>query len=216
MPSAIPALENEVRLWNQGYTCVTGVDEAGRGALAGPVVAGAVALPAFVPQTGIWASVRDSKQLSSTQREQLAERIKAEALSWGVGAAEAAEIDQMGIAAATRLAMTRALAAMTIPADYLLIDWVRLSALSTPQESHIKADARIASVAAASILAKVHRDQHMCALAATHPDFNFAANKGYGTEEHLAAIARCGPCALHRQSFSPMRTNLFTHRPTAQ
>jgi ribonuclease HII len=105
--------------------------------------------------------------------------------------------------------MMRAVAEMAVPADYLLIDWVRLHALSTPQESHIRADAYIVSVAAASILAKVWRDNWMCEHASTYPDFAFAANKGYGTSDHLAAITRCGPCSLHRRSFAPMRLGLF-------
>jgi len=212
MAQSIPSLENEIRLWNLGYTCIAGVDEVGRGALAGPVVAGAVALPPLSSCEGIWATVRDSKQLTAPQRAAMAGAVQQEALAWGIGAADASEIDQMGIAAATRLAMMRAIAAMERPPDYLLIDWVRLGALPTPQESHIKADARIVSVAAASILAKVWRDQWMCDEATLFPDYDFAANKGYGTGAHLAAISRCGPCALHRRSFAPMRKDLFSTR----
>lgn len=209
MAHDIPTLTNELRLWNLGYTCVAGVDEVGRGALAGPVVAGAVALPAQCAHAGVWRSVRDSKQLSPAQRSTLAEAIKTSALAWGIGSADAEEIDQVGIAAATRRAMMRAVASMTIAADYLLIDWVRLSALPIAQESHSKADARIVSVAAASILAKVYRDGWMTDRSALFPEFGFASNKGYGTSDHLAAIARCGPCTLHRQSFAPMRMSLF-------
>ena len=153
--ATIPTLEHEMRLWSQGYPRVAGVDEVGRGALAGPVVAGAVVLPNGCAQDGVWLLVRDSKQISAAQRETLAEEIRARAADWGVGSADAAEIDRIGIAAATRLAMTRALASFTPGPDYLLIDWVRLNALNIPQESMVKADTRIVSVAAASILAKV-------------------------------------------------------------
>lgn len=210
MAQTTPTLDNENRLWRLGYTCIAGVDEVGRGALAGPVVAGAVALPPFSAHQDIWASVRDSKQLSAPQRESMADAVKQAALAWGIGAASPSEIDQIGIAAATRLAMMRAVAELQIPADYLLIDWVRLAALSIPQESPIKADARIVSVAAASILAKVWRDRWMCEYALLHPDFGFAANKGYGTSAHLDALSRCGPCELHRRSFAPLRTSLFS------
>lgn len=209
MPQQMPTLEHETRLWNAGYRCIAGVDEVGRGALAGPVVAAAVALPIHAAQDGVWAEVRDSKLLAAAQRERLAEQIKQEAQAWGVGACAAEEIDQFGIAAATRLAMARALACLAPAADYLLIDWVRLDAINIPQESMIKADAHIVSVAAASILAKVWRDRWMSDHAEAFPDFGFAANNGYGTGDHLAAITRCGPCAIHRHSFAPMRLGLF-------
>lgn len=209
MVACIPTLENEQRLWQQGYLRVAGVDEVGRGALAGPVMAGAVIVPAGAPQDGIWSRVRDSKLLTTAQREEMAQEIAESALAWGVGAAGADEIDAMGIAAATRVAMTRAIANLQASADYLLIDWVRLGAINIAQESHTKADARIVSVAAASILAKVTRDHWMCEQSCHFADYEFASNKGYGTAAHLAAITRLGGCPLHRMSFAPFRAGLF-------
>ncbi len=209
MPPTIPTLENEQRLWQQGYVRVAGVDEVGRGALAGPVMAGAVILPAGAPLEGIWSRVRDSKLLTAAQREEMAQEVAESALAWGVGAAEVCEIDALGIAAATRVAMTRAITSLQACADYLLIDWVRLSAVNIAQESHTKADARIVSVAAASILAKVTRDRWMCEQSRHFADYEFASNKGYGTAAHLAAITRLGGCPLHRMSFAPFRVRLI-------
>lgn len=199
-----PSFDIETRLWAQGHRCVAGVDEAGRGALAGPVVAAAVIAPPGSALEGIWALVRDSKQLSPEKRAALAPEICAQALAWGVGCAAAAEIDHVGIAAATRLAMAAAVHSLNPPADFLLIDWVRLPSINLPQQSLIKADATVASVAAASILAKVHRDRLLVELAAEHPAYAFGANKGYGTAEHLAALERWGPCAIHRRTFAPI------------
>lgn len=211
-----PTFANEQALWQQGLRCVAGIDEAGRGALAGPVVAAAVIAPPFCALEGVWAAVRDSKQLTPARRAALAAEVRAHALAWGVGVVDAAEIDAMGIAPATRMAMSLAveMAAQTAPPDYLLIDWVRLPALGLPQQSFIKADATIVSVAAASILAKVHRDALLCACAATFPDYGFAAHKGYGTAGHLAAIAAHGPCTLHRRTFAPFTQPSFFNSPT--
>jgi ribonuclease HII len=209
MPVTIPTLEHEERLWRQGYARVAGVDEVGRGALAGPVMAGAVIVPCGAPLDGIWSRVRDSKLLTAAQREEMAHEVTESALAWGVGSADVCEIDAMGISAATRIAMTRAIAELLARADYLLIDWVRLDAVNIAQESHVKADARIVSVAAASILAKVARDRWMCEQADHFTDYQFAANKGYGTAAHLDAITRLGGCPLHRMSFAPFRAGLF-------
>lgn len=206
-----PTLELEQALWAQGYRRVAGVDEAGRGALAGPVVAAAVIVPPGSALEGIWARVRDSKQLSPAARAALAPEICVRALAWGVGCVAAEEIDRSGIAAAARRAMVEAVRALQPGADFLLIDWVRLAEINLPQQSLIKADATIASVAAASILAKVNRDGLMAACSAAHPAYAFAANKGYGTAQHLAALEKCGPCAEHRRSFAPLarRATLF-------
>lgn len=201
-----PDLSEEKRLWAEGYTAVAGLDEAGRGALAGPVVAGAVVLPRGVEPAGVWAEVRDSKVLSPARREELAEAIRAAALAWAVGEAAPAEIDAIGIAPATRLAMQRAIDALSPRPDYLLLDWVRLERVNLPQESFTKGDARIVSIAAASILAKVHRDGLLVALDSRYPLYGFAGHKGYGAAAHLAAIERHGPCPEHRMSFAPMRT----------
>jgi ribonuclease HII len=198
-----PTLVWEERLWAEGYRAVAGVDEAGRGALAGPVTAAAV----VIPQPGshaIWAAVRDSKQLAPLMRTRLAATVREAAAAWAVASASAAEIDAMGIAAATRLAMQRAIVALEPAADYLLLDWVRLPAVALPQSAMAKADRRMASVAAASILAKAARDEWMAQLAQRYPDYGFAGHKGYGSAQHLAALARLGPCPEHRHSFAPL------------
>ncbi len=209
--SPTPTLDHEQRLWAAGYHYVAGIDEAGRGALAGPVVAAAVVLAENSLRDGVWDEVRDSKQLSPARRTKLAAEVSAAALAWGVGRATASEIDAVGIAPATRLAMQRAVAALTVQPDYLLIDWVKLPRLNIRQESMSKADQRIVSVAAASILAKVDRDTELIAMDADFPAYGFARNKGYGAATHLAALAEHGPCAEHRHSFAPIarRSSLF-------
>ena len=199
-----PTLQQEKRLWQMGYTAIAGIDEAGRGALAGPVVAAAVIVPPHSEREGIWAQVADSKLLSPTVRSALAVEIRNAALAWGVGAVSALRIDQIGIAAATRQAMVQAVAALATPADYLLIDWVKLKTLNIPQESFTKADRHIVSVAAASILAKTHRDQLLIDLQQTYPLYGFDRHKGYGTAAHLAALTCHGPCAEHRHTFAPI------------
>lgn len=208
MKTAIPSFDREQQLWAQGYCSIAGIDEAGRGALAGPVVAAAVIAPRAGAAMGVWAAVRDSKQLSANARTALAPEIRMAATAWGLGCIDAALIDQIGIAAATRQAMAQAVAALQPAPDYLLLDWVRLPMVNIAQESHVKADAHIASVAAASILAKVHRDDVMTALAQEHPSYGFAEHKGYGTAAHLATLERYGPCTQHRRSFAPLATQL--------
>jgi ribonuclease HII len=200
-----PTLSQEERLWQDGYRAIAGVDEAGRGALAGPVVVGAVILPPGCAYTGIWAAVKDSKLLTPAQREEMAIAIREEALAWAVGSASAAEIDEMGIAPATRLAMLRAVESLTVRPTYLLIDWVRLAQINIPQESFIKGDRRIVSIAAASILAKTHRDAALVALHAHYPQYGFERHKGYAAPTHLAALTEHGPCPHHRHSFAPIR-----------
>lgn len=199
-----PTFEEERRLWSAGQRAVAGIDEAGRGALAGPVVAAAVIVPPETPFDGIWRAVRDSKLLSPSQRTALAVEIKAAALAWGIGVTAAAQIDAVGIAPATRQAMGAAIGALASAPDYLLIDWVKLPEVAIAQESFIKADQRIAAVAAASILAKVHRDSLLVALHDRYPHYGFADHKGYGTQKHLAALASYGACPEHRQSFAPV------------
>ena len=200
-----PTLSEEQRLWRDGCARVAGLDEAGRGALAGPVVAGAVILPTNCAQEGVWAAVQDSKLLSAARREELAELIRAQAAAWSLGEASAAEIDAMGIAPATRLAMRRAVHALIPPPAHLLIDWVQLKALNLPQQSFTRGDQRIVSIAAASILVKVHRDRLLHQLHQEYPAYGFDRHKGYGAHSHLAAIERHGPCPAHRHSFAPMR-----------
>jgi len=200
----IPTLGEESRLWQAGYQAIAGIDEAGRGALAGPVVAAAVIVPPLAPLTGIWTEVRDSKLLRAGQRQALVHEIQAAALAWGIGATAAPVIDRIGIAAATRQAMLAAIQALAVAPDYLLIDWVKLPEVAIPQASSIKADQRIVSVAAASILAKVYRDDSLTALHDHYPTYGFAHHKGYGTQAHLAALAAAGPCPEHRHTFAPI------------
>lgn len=208
-----PDFAVEEELWNSGRRYIAGVDEAGRGALAGPVVAAAVIAPFRCTLSGVWGAVRDSKQIGPHLRAKLAADIRREAVAWGIGVFPAAEIDCVGIGAAVRQAMMQAVLALSPTPDYLLIDWVRLPSLNIAQQSQAKADAQIASVAAASILAKVHRDQLMTELDSIYPGYHFAANKGYGAAAHLDAIIRIGPSPEHRRSFAPLRLqlSLFTN-----
>jgi ribonuclease HII len=177
---------------------VAGIDEAGRGALAGPVVAAAVILE----RGRVPAGIRDSKLLAPAVRERLYDAILAVSPSWGVGVAEADEIDACNILEATRRAMVRAVEAMPERPDYLIIDAVRLPALDIASESPTKADRDIMSVAAASIVAKVTRDRLLVTLDTTYREYGFAAHKGYGTLRHLRALNRHGPCPIHRKSFA--------------
>ncbi|RIK34935.1 MAG: ribonuclease HII [Chloroflexi bacterium] len=199
-----PTLDHEAHLWQTGYRYVAGVDEAGRGALAGPVVAAVVIVPAHSHCQGVWTEVCDSKLLTATQRSELVPRIQAAAVAWGIGAADAAVIDAMGIAAATKAAMTTAIRRLAPQPDFLLIDWVRLPQVSIAQESRVKADRDLVSVAAASILAKVWRDHLMAALHDCYPRYGFDQHKGYGTAAHRAALAEHGPCPEHRHTFAPI------------
>lgn len=207
-PSLIPLnpdLSFERALWQLGLTLVAGIDEAGRGALAGPVAVGVVILPAGLAKIqSRLAGVRDSKQMRPEQRTYWAERIKAIALDWQVGFGGANEIDAIGIAAAVRLAAGRALERMAQPCEHLLIDYFKLKDVSTPQTALVKGDCRSLSIACASVLAKVARDALMGEMDARYPGYGFGQHKGYGTEAHLAALAVMGPCAEHRRSFRPL------------
>lgn len=202
--SPIPDLAREQALWATGTRWVAGVDEAGRGALAGPVVAGAVVLPPNAKLSGVWTRVRDSKLLTAAERENLQIQIQSEAAAWAIGAASAQEVDRIGIAPATRMAMTIALEALELHVQHLLIDWVRLPAVAIPQTSWAKADRDSVSVAAASILAKTGRDRILVELDVAYPTYGFARHKGYGTEQHRKALAEHGPCAEHRFTFAPV------------
>lgn len=200
-----PDLHYEGALWASGLTRIAGLDEAGRGAWAGPVAAGAVILP---PESDIFQKlhhVRDSKQMSPAERTFWAAEIQASCAAWGVGFASSQEIDELGIVPATRLAMTRALAALPELPEYLLIDALRLPELTIPQAALVKGDARSLSIAAASVLAKTARDTYMVQLSDTYPDFGFAQHKGYGTSAHWKALQCCGPCPAHRFSFAPVK-----------
>jgi len=209
-----PNLEFEQPLWAQGLRFVAGLDEAGRGALAGPVFAAAVILsPEPERVLRALAGARDSKQLCARAREELAGRIKAESAGWGLGWAEADEIDRVGIARAGRLAFCRALDALALPPEHLLLDYFRLPEKKLPQTALVKGDQRSLSIACASILAKTARDARMRAEEARFPGYGFARNKGYGTEAHRRAIAELGECALHRRSFRLKDTNQLIPYP---
>jgi ribonuclease HII len=205
---ASPSLRLERRLWRQGYRLIAGLDEVGRGAWAGPVVAAAVVLPPDSPGLRrALAGVNDSKQLSPRQREQLLGAIRATALGIGLGGASAAEVDRAGLLPATRAAMQRAVAMLPAEAqpEALLIDAVDLSAeVPLPQQAIVYGDSRSVSIAAASIVAKVSRDRWMVGLDLAFPGYGFARHKGYGTAEHQAALARLGVCPYHRRSYAPI------------
>ena len=209
--ASAPTFDHERPLWEQGLRFVAGVDEVGRGPLAGPVVAGAVILPsgARFPWLG---EVRDSKDLPAAKREELAEKIRAQAVAFGLGAVEPERIDAMGIAPASRLAMARALAALQPAAEYALIDAFRLPEVVIPHHGIIDGDALSLSIAAASIVAKVHRDRIMQMYDALYPDYGFGRHKGYPTSAHMEALTRHGPCPIHRRSFGPVRYCLVRGR----
>lgn len=199
-----PNLEFESDLWDSGFIHVTGLDEAGRGALAGPVAVGAVMLPhgdqPLLSRT--LGLVRDSKQLTARARESLAPVIKATALAWSVGFAAADEIDSQGIVRATRLAAIRALHQFSITPQYLLTDFrLELPQLNISQTSIVKGDARCLSIACASILAKTERDALMRELDERHPGYGLGKHKGYGTQVHRSALKRLGLSEIHRRSF---------------
>lgn len=200
-----PTVAEERALAAAGYPRVAGVDEAGRGCWAGPVVAAAVVLPARVlEQPALLAGVDDSKALSPEARARLYDQIVALAEGWGVGAVPAHVIDTHGILEATRLAMQVALLKLPRLPDAILLDAVALPGWRCPQRSLIKGDARCLSIAAASIIAKVTRDRTMVALGARPPDYGFAQHKGYGTATHERALRRHGPSPLHRRTFRPI------------
>ena len=195
-----PDLTFELALWQAGLSAVAGIDEAGRGALAGPVSAAAVVLSPDQSMMCYLKGVRDSKQLTPKQREIARGKILHHAAAWGVGFASSEEIDQIGILPATRLAAWRALQALSIPPDHLLLDYLFLPDIPTPQTALVKGDCRSLSIAAASILAKTARDALLRELDLTFPGYGFAAHKGYGTRAHRDALTRLGVSRVHRRS----------------
>jgi ribonuclease HII len=205
----VPDLTYEYRFRDDGLAIIAGLDEAGRGAWAGPVAAGAVILP--LERADLLAAlegVRDSKLCTARARERLDVTIRDVAEAVGVGMATVDEIDTLGIAPATRLAMRRAIEALVVTPEALLVDYVRLREVALPQRSLVKGDQKSFSIAAASIVAKVARDRLMIDLDAQHPGYDLSFHKGYGTARHQAALDRLGPCALHRRSFAPIRERL--------
>ena len=200
-----PSLEFEISLWNAGSTQVAGIDEAGRGPLAGPVAAAAVILPMDPLVGATLIGVRDSKQMTPDQREYWAGCLRGVAVDYGIGFASSEEIDTVGIVLATHRAVLRALSAMRIQPNHLLLDYLTLPDYPIPQTSLTKGDARCLSIAAASILAKTERDRLMDELDCQYPGYGFTRHKGYGTPEHLKALQRLGPCPIHRMTFRPIK-----------
>lgn len=195
--SAMDACHFEKEAYRRGYGLVSGIDEVGRGPLAGPVVAAAVILPRDVELP----EVTDSKRLSARQREACCAEILVRASAVGIGRVEAVEIDRVNILQATFRAMIEAIGRLKVQPDFLLIDGPYQLPLSIPQKGIPRGDQRSLSIAAASIVAKVHRDRLMCEYHHLYPAYDFARNKGYGTVPHLEALRRHGPCPLHRLSF---------------
>ncbi len=228
----IPTWEHELELHSQGYNLLAGVDEVGRGAWAGPLVAAAVVFPhpQAILDFGFWilgsasetatsqnpkskiqnqlGRLRDSKMLRASVREELLEYIRGAALSVGVGIVSHALIDVIGVGVGNRLAMARAVRDLDVRPDHLLLDAFRVPLMPMPQRAIIKGDATCMSIAAASIVAKVTRDRMMCELGEVHPGYSFAQHKGYGTRQHLDALLQMGVCPIHRRSYAPIKAML--------
>ena len=205
----INSFEFEQALWRAGIARVAGVDEAGRGPLAGPVVAAATVLPARWAETGLpaqLAGLNDSKQLTESQREKFfAFLTGCGEIEFGIAAVDAAVIDAINILQATHRAMNEALGQLRPLPPHALVDGRPVKLLRVPQTAIVKGDARSYSIAAASVLAKVARDRRMREFHAEWPEYGFARHKGYGTAEHLAAIEQFGACPIHRKSFAPLQ-----------
>ncbi|MBL7647057.1 MAG: ribonuclease HII [Candidatus Hydrogenedentes bacterium] len=197
-PKSEPMLAFEREAAALGFSRIAGVDEAGRGPLAGPIVAAAVILAEPVP------GINDSKQLTAEQRETYFEQLMADGHAIGHAVIASAEIDQYGIQRANYGAMARAVQALNPTPDYLLIDGFAVPGLAQPQRKIVKGDSLSQSIAAASVIAKVIRDRLMVEYDEAYPEYGFARHKGYGTRAHLDAIARFGPCPIHRMSFAPL------------
>ncbi len=201
--------EQRALLWWDAPGLMAGVDEAGRGPLAGPVVAAAVILDELQPIKGL----ADSKKLTALRREKLYDEIRAKALCCSVAQASVQEIDELNILQATMLAMRRAVEGLRLKPQRVLVDGNRLPVLSMAAEAIVKGDALVPAISAASILAKVTRDRWCAELDARYPEYGFAAHKGYGTALHMAALQEHGPCPEHRSSFAPVREALARGKP---
>ncbi len=207
----IPSFAEEERLEAQGYQRIAGVDEVGRGALAGPVVAAAVILPCHIDAP--WLNqVKDSKQLSPARRQFLFHHIHEIAIAIGIGVASHEVIDTRGIIKATQLAMKLAIDQLSPPPESLLIDYMSLPEVPLPQKGIKEGDSLCFSIACASIIAKVTRDQLMIELDRTYPGYGLADHKGYGTKEHLACLRRLRPSPIHRRSFKPVRDIIYQEK----
>lgn len=196
----IPKTEEERRLREKGFKKIAGVDEAGRGCLAGPIVASACILPS----KRIY-KLRDSKTLSQKEREKLSQKIKKEARAYSFGKVSNKEIDFLGLQKAGLLALRRAVLNLKPRPDFVLVDFYKIPHLLIPQKSIKKGDSTCLSISAASILAKVKRDNLMKKYAKKYPGYGFEKHKGYGTKEHRKALKRLGPCQIHRQGFAPIK-----------
>jgi len=199
--SSAPGLEIEESLWQNGKKYIVGIDEAGRGAWAGPVMAGAVILPNDPQIRSTLAGVRDSKLMTPRQRERWALEIKSAALAWAVGMVSATEIDDIGILPANRLAMSRAIGGLATSPEYHLFDFIHWKNCPYPGQRLVRGETQSLSIAAASVLAKTTRDALMRELDGQFPGYEFARHKGYGTAIHQTAIAKLGLCSIHRKSF---------------
>jgi ribonuclease HII len=190
--------------WSDGFKAVAGIDEVGRGCVAGPVIAVACILD---PNKPLPDGLNDSKQVAQERREEIAAELKENCVAYAIGTVDAPEIDRINILEATKVAMRHAIADLTPSADYLLVDALQLKGVLIPQRSIIKGDSVSASIAAASILAKTHRDELMRSYDVTYPQYGFSDHVGYGTKAHLAAIKTHGPCPLHRMTFRGVTQN---------
>ncbi len=196
-----PTLERESVLWEKGHEFIAGLDEVGRGPLAGPVIAAAVVFaPGQLPIDGL----RDSKEMTALQRERIVLEVKSQALAWSVGAASVAEIDRLNIRKATALAMRRAVSHLPKTPDFILLDGNHVPELGHRHEAIVKGDRISQSIAAASVVAKCLRDNLMKRLAVRYPEYHWDSNKGYGTAAHIKAIDEIGPTGHHRMTFSPV------------
>jgi len=196
-----PTLERERALWARGYEYVAGIDEVGRGPLAGPVVAAAVV---FDQEQGPIEGLRDSKKMTAKQRDEVSEAVRAAARAWAIGAASVREIDRRNIRRATALAMQRAVARLPLSPDYVIIDGRPMPELEYEHDAIVGGDATSMSIAGASVLAKCVRDHLMQLLDKRYPKFGWGGNKGYGTVEHMAMLDDIGPTPHHRRSFGPV------------
>lgn len=212
----MPDLSLEADFRARGFQLIAGVDEAGRGPLAGPVAAAAVILPPGVTGDETWLSgVDDSKRLSPARRESAAVAIRRYALAWSVAQVSSREIDHIGIGPAVVQAMMAAVSGLRPPPNGLLLDWVHIKECALPYERIVKGDQKSLSIAAASILAKVSRDREMESAALLYPGYGFASHKGYATADHLRRLADRGPCPIHRRSFHPLNGAPRRDRTTA-
>jgi ribonuclease HII len=209
----VPDFRVEALLWGQGLQRVAGVDEAGRGSWAGPVVAAAVVLPSAADCIEELVDVRDSKLLTARQRELAADVIRNLAVDVGIGVAPVEVVDELGLSCAGQLAFWRAVRSLSIPPEFLLVDGFPLWSDSVPQAAILQGDQRCLSIAAASIIAKVTRDEIMRGLDLSAPGYGFAQNCGYGTAGHREALRQFGPSPFHRRSFEPVSAATLQREP---